>query len=746
MAGSQQTGRVYCFGQFRLDPSERQLFRGSEPISLTAKVFDTLLLLVENSSHLMEKDDLMRRLWPDTFVDEATLAHNISSLRKLLGETENGRNYIETVPKRGYRFVAPVTDIESSASPKDAPLFQPLERGTLTASVSSDHQLRERLVWAAAAVLVVSTITLSAVWVLRTSKSTQPMRLTAEIGADASLNTVLGASAILSPDGTRLAFVANDREQRGHLYVRRLDELQASLLPETENALDPFFSPDGEWIGFFADRKLKKISVHGGPLVTLCEVGDSRGGSWSDEDTIVFAPEARSGLSKISSTGGIPEPLTMPTQGSETTYRWPQVLPGDKAVLFSSGSLGRSFDRAQIVAYTIATGQQKVVLQDGFYGHYVPSGHLLYIHEGTLFAVPFDVKGLKITGPPAPMLEGVVANPATGGAQFSFSEAGSLIYVAGRGLSSLSSIYWMERDGKFTALREAPGSFLSPAFSPDGMRLAMEIFDGKRSDIWTYDWGRDTLTRTTFGGESNRDPIWTPDGQRITYTVEEKGKYGLYWKRADGAGDAKRLTESPNPEYAGSWRPDGKFLAFSQSNPQTGSDIMILPMEGNENSGLIPGEPKIFLNGPYEERSPAFSPDGRWLAYSSNESGNYEVYVQAFPGPGERWQISTNDGQHPKWSRNGNELFYCTQDGRIMEVVYRVSGTSFVAQKPQVWSTQSLNLKNLGALNTFDLHPDGRRFAVVKAPGPAEGPLLNEVTIISNFSDEVRRKFYVGRK
>jgi len=744
MAESQKTGRVYRFGKFRLDPAEKQLFRGSEPINLTAKVFDTLLLLVENGSHLMEKDELMKKLWPDTFVDEATLAHNISSLRKLLGETENGQNYIETVPKRGYRFAVPVTDTESPASQKAVTLAPRLEGGALGGSGSSQRPLPKRRVWGTAAVLIVSTIALSAAWVLRTPKPTQQMRLTAEIGADASLNTVLGASAILSPDGTRLVFVASDRDQKRRLYVRRLDELQASLLPETENSLDPFFSPDGEWIGFFADGKLKKISVHGGAPITLCEVGDSRGGSWSEEGTIVFAPEARSGLSKISSTGGTPEPLTTPSRGSENTYRWPQMLPGGKAVLFSSGSVGRSFDRAQIVAYSIATGQQKEVLQDAFYGRYVPTGHLVYMHEGTLFAVPFDARRLEITGTSVPILEGVVANPATGGAQFSFSETGNLVYVAGRGLSILGSIYWMERDGTFTPLRKTPATYLSPAFSPDGKHLAMEIYDGKRSDIWTYEWGRDTLTRTSLGGESNRDPVWTPDGQRITYTVEEKGTYSLYWKRADGAGDAQRLTQDPNPEYAGSWLPDGKFLAFTQSNPHTGSDIMILPMDGSESSGWIPREPKILLNGPHEERSPAFSPDGRWLAYSSNESGDYEVYVQAFPGTGARWQISTTDGQHPKWSRNGKELFYCTQDGKIMVVAYTVSGDSFVAERPKLWSTQSLNLMNLGALSTFDLHPDGRRFAVVKAPGPADAP-LNKVTFISNFFDEVRSKMFAGK-
>ena len=335
----------------------------------------------------------------------------------------------------------------------------------------------------------------------------------------------------------------------------------------------------------------------------------------------------------------------------------------------------------------MASGQRKTVQRGGFHARYLPSGHLVYMHEGTLFAVPFDLKRLEVTGQPAPILEGVVTNPNTGGAQFSFSETGNLVYVAGRSSAQNVSIYWMDREGKFTPLRETPGDYFNPAFSPDGKRLALEIFDGKRNDIWVYDWERDTLTRLTFAGEENAYPVWTPDGQRIVYSSEEKGGapiFGGYAPMAPGMPSASRKVRTR--QYAGSWRPDGKVLAFRQINPGTSFDIMTLPIEGDEKSGWKPGEPKPFVNSAFNEEAPAFSPDGRWLAYQSDESGNFEVYVRPFPGPGGKWQVSTGGGLDPKWSRNGKELFYRTVDSKIMVVTYTASGDSFHADKPQLWS------------------------------------------------------------
>jgi Tol biopolymer transport system component len=617
--------------------------------------------------------------------------------------------------------------------------------------VAAQRKPRERLAWAAAAALALIAIAFAIGFVLRAPKPPQPlqaMRLSAEIGVDANLYTAFGPAAVLSPDGARLALVASGADQKQRIYVRSLDQLQATALSGTENARDPFFSPDGQWIGFFADGKLKKISVQGGAAVTLCDAPNDRGGSWGEDGTIVFTPDNRVALSKVSSAGGMPQPLTMlDKQGGEATQRWPQVLPGGKAVLFTSNTTAGTlagFEDSDIVVYSTASGQRKTVQRGGFYARYLPSGHLVYMHEGTLFAVPFDLKKLEVTGQPAPILEGVVTGPIYAGAQFSVSETGNLVYVVGRAGGQNVSIYWMDREGKFQPLRETPGFYINPAFSPDGKRLALEILDGKRSDIWVYEWERDIPTRLTFAGEGNGFPVWTPDGQRIVYSSKEKGgTQNLWWIRADGAGDAQRLAESKSSQFAGSWRPDGKVLALSQLNPGTNSDIMTLPIEGNEKSGWRPGEPKAFLNSPFVEDYPAFSPDGRWLAYTSNESGSFEVYVRPFPGPGGKWQVSTGGGGFPKWSRNGKELFYRTTDSKIMVVTYTASGDSFHADKPQLWSPGQFTDRGLNY--NFDLHPDGKRFAVLKAPGTEQTAAVNKVSFIFNFFDELRRKLPSGK-
>jgi serine/threonine-protein kinase len=602
-----------------------------------------------------------------------------------------------------------------------------------------------------AVVLGIATVVLAIGFVLhgsRTPQPTQTMRLNADIGVDASLDTSLGAAAQLSPDGARLALVATGGDQKRRIYVRSLDQLQATALPGTENARDIFFSPDGQWIGFFADGQLKKISVQGGVAIPLCDAPTDRGGSWGEDGTIVFAPDVGTSLFKVSSAGGKSEQLTtLDIQAGQTTQRWPQVLPAGKAVLFTSsaGGIGIAFDSADINVYSMASGQLKTLIKGGSYARYLPSGHVVYLHSGTLFAVPFDLQRLEMTGQPTPVLEAVASSPGVGSAQYSFSNNGNLLYVGGRAGGQNVSVYWLDREGKFTSLREIPGSYRDPTFSPDGKRLALEISDGKRGDIWAYEWERDSLTRLTFAGEENATPVWSPDGQRIVYSSREKGgPYNLWWIRADGGGNAQRLTQSKVPQAASSWRSDGKVIAFTQDNPGTNLDIMTLPVEGDEKSGWRPGEPKTFLNSSSAEAEPIFSPDGRWLAYESSESGSYEVYVRPFPGPGGKWQISTGGGVLPRWSRNGKELFYRTTDSKIMVVTYAGSGDSFRADKPQLWSPGQFTELGLFTFN-FDLHPDGKRFAVLKAPGLEQNAAVNKVNIVLNWFEELKQKVPTGK-
>ncbi|HMD33269.1 MAG TPA: hypothetical protein VKG84_15240, partial [Candidatus Acidoferrales bacterium] len=365
---------------------------------------------------------------------------------------------------------------------------------------------------------------------------------------------------------------------------------------------------------------------------------------------------------------------------------------------------------------------------------YLPSGHLVFAHEGSLFAIPFDLKRLEASGRAVPVVEQVMTAPDIGGAQFSVSDNGSLVYVQGKPGGTLVSIDWVGRDGKMQPLRQKTADIGDVEFSPDGKRMVFDAREGPRSDIWMYDWQRDTLTRLTFGGDSNYDPSWTPDGQRITYAMSEKGAVNLYWKRADGSGDAQRLTDFKGVSSYGSWSPDGKIMAFNAnvSGSRTGWDIYTLAMEGDEKKGWKPGEPRLFLGTPAGEVLPVFSPDGRWLAYASNESGAQEVYVRPFPGPGGKWQISSGGGWKPVWSHANKELLYVTPSQQIMYVTYSSTADSFQAGQPKLWTE--------GRFTKFALHPDGKRLAVFKAPDGETQSQSNKVVFVFNFFEELRHK------
>jgi serine/threonine-protein kinase len=593
--------------------------------------------------------------------------------------------------------------------------------------------------------LSATIVALFAPW--RPSPTPAPhQRLSAELGAAASLSTDYGPAAILSSDGRLLAFVGSP-DAAGHplLYLRRLEQLDAAPLSGTEGARDPFFSPDGEWIGFFAAGKLKKVSVSGGAAVTLCDATDERGGSWAEDGTIFSTPQPGVGLSRVSSAGGTPQTLTTPDPASqENTHHWPQALPGGKAVLYTAGIRG-NFEDASLVVHALEGDTRKVLHRGGYHGRYLPSGHLVFMHDGTLFAAPFDLDRLEMTGEPLPALESVTADPGTGGAQFAFSRDGTLVYQRGEGLGLGLPIQWMDREGELQPLLAAPGRYNAIRFSPDGGRLVLGVLEGKNRDVWVYEWEHDTLSRLTFDPREDASPVWSPDGQRIAFssTRTDPATGNLYWQRADGTGEAERLTESKRMPYPTSWHPSGKFLAFQQTNPQTSSDILILPLTGDEGSGWKPGNPMVFLNGPFGEYAANFSPDGLWLAYASNESGRFEVYVRPFPGPGGKWQVSTAGGVWPTWSRSRREIFYLVDDGRIMVAAYTVGGDSFRAEKPRVWSVGLGPLPSFGS-PPYDLHPDGERVAVVKASGDEDR--RDKVVFIQNFFDELRRLAPVGRR
>jgi Tol biopolymer transport system component len=615
--------------------------------------------------------------------------------------------------------------------------------GTASAAVHVTTSRRLHvLAWSVAATCTAALVLVLGLWPpWRQDPTTAPMRMSVELGTDISLaNAETGTAIVLSPDGTVVVFVGRTSGSRtSQLYVRDLDQLQAVPLAGTDDAQNPFFSPDGEWIAFFAGGKLKKIAVRGGASVTLCDAPAGRGGAWGDDGTIVFSPNISlaTRLLRVASTGGTPVPLTSNSEAPQA--RWPQILPGGRAVLFTSSRTAADFSDADVVVQPLPGGAPKVVQRGGFYGRYVASGHLVYVHAGTLWAAPFDINRLAVSGPPVPVIQGVTSNAATGSAQVDVSRGGTLVYLPGQGTSGVP-IHWMDREGNTTPLRSAPANWTSIQFAPDGARLALQLnLVGSGADIYVYEWTRDLFTRLLPDPGTRGRPVWTPDGRRIVFgsTPGNQGTLNLYWQRSDGVGDAQRLTESPHGHVPVSWHPSGKFLAFTELNPQTNFDLLILPMAGDEASGWKPGKPIVFLNSRSEEREPVFSPDGRWIAYQSNESGRHEVYVRPYPGPGGKSQISTDGGVFPRWSQTARELFFGTPTQQIMMAVYEVEGHAFRAEKPQLWSDARYQLR--GPFRPFDLHPDGKRFALAPAAPAPVGTRHDHITLILNVFDELRR-------
>jgi Tol biopolymer transport system component len=577
---------------------------------------------------------------------------------------------------------------------------------------------------------------------LRPGAPAPALRQSVELGADVSLDrTDGGPVVILSPDGGLLAFVARKNEgERPQLFLRRLDHLQAAPLAGTEGAHSPFFSPDGQSIAFFAEGQLKRVAVSGGATVVLADAPTDRGGTWSEDGTIFFTPHMMPGvgLVRVSSSGGPTEAVTRPdpTLG-EVTHRWPQALPGGKAILFTAHWSIGNYDDANIVVQALPTGPRRVVVKGGYHGRYLPSGHVVYMHEGTLFAIPFDLARLEPAGAAVPVIGELVVAPYSAGAQFAFSDRGTLVYLTGRS-SPMLSIQWLDRTGNLAPLRAVPGIYRNPQFSPDGTKLAMQVLDGKSSDIGVYEWGRDSMSKLTFDVTRGAYPVWAPDGRGVVYTSLRGSQPGnLYWQRVDGTGSAQLLTKNKTFQVATSWHPSGKYLAVQEWSPQTANDVMILPIEGDEASGWSSGPPTPFLNSPFNEWQATFSPNGRWIAYSSNEAGRSEVYVRAFPGPDGKWEISIEGGSNPTWSRNGRELFYKALDQRLMVAGYAERAGSFNADKPRLWC--ETRLPEVYGQRSFDLHPDGQRFAVFRDivdPGQAK---RDQIVFFQNFFDELRR-------
>jgi serine/threonine protein kinase/Tol biopolymer transport system component len=595
--------------------------------------------------------------------------------------------------------------------------------------------------WALAGVLAIGLVVGAALWWRSTPPSSQPLiRLSVEL-PDFTV-TATGPSAVLSPDGTRVAYTGRGVDGKSRLYTRRLDQGQAAPLAGTENCEGPFFSPNGQWIGFFANEgpagnyKLKRISVEGGAAIVLADAVDSLGGSWGEDGNIITALDLNAGLSRVPSGGGKVQPVmeSQPLK-RKLLQMFPQVLPGAQAVLFSASTAYWEENEFTIDVQSLRTGEMKTLVRPGYCGRYAPSGHLLYIRQGTLYAAPMDLKRLELTGPVAQVVE----NEVTGdGFDINFSRNGTLVYVAEK--ASKQTLMWLDGAGHTQPLRAAKAKYFGAlSFSPDGKRLAVGIEQDGNADLWVYEWERDSIIRLTFTPGIDGAPVWSSDGKHILFTsTRHGGPQNLYWMRADGAGEVVRLTESKNMQLPSSFSPDGKHLAFQELDPQMNWDLWTLPLEEVESDHPKPAKPEPFLITPFNEWFPKISPDGQWLAYNSNESGRLEIHVRRFPGPGGKSQISTDGGNLLDWSKKRQELYYLTDQG-IMVANYTTRGEAFVPAKPRLWAEK----KDLSFF--VDLTPDGKRFAIVQEVESKEKSATH-VMFLLNFFDELRRRAPAGGK
>jgi eukaryotic-like serine/threonine-protein kinase len=536
-----------------------------------------------------------------------------------------------------------------------------------------------------------------------------------------------GPSVALPPDGADLVYVATQGGTQ-QIYLRAMDSLETKPIAGTEGAIGPFFSPDGQWLGFFADGKLKKIPVSGGAAQILADVQVPYGASWGNRGMIVFTP-TQGGLQQLSEAGGVGQPLTHLVNG-EDGHLWPELLPGSKAVLFVLAPQGA------IGVDVIGTGERRNLIQGqaGTMPRYALSGHLVYGQAGNLMAVPFDVQHLKVTGTAVPVVENVLQS-TLGPAQYSVSATGSLVYLPGGAQVSQSKLVWVSRNGAEQPLAAPARDYDQPRLSPDGHRVAVDLRENGATQVGLYDLARDTLARLTFEGNVNQYPVWTPDGRRIVFQSNRGGPSDLFWQMADGSGGLEPLMNNENGVVPMSWSSDGQALAVVELLPDSRFQLSVLRMSDRKT--------QPFLQPGYED-APQFSPDGRWLAYVSNESGRKEIYVQPYPGPGGKWQISTEGGSEPMWNPKGKELFYRSGDnGDKMMAVDISTQPGFVAGKPRQLF-EGKYLPDPYARANYDVSPDGQRFLMLK-PSEQLGAAPTQINVVLNWFEELKRLVPTGK-
>jgi Tol biopolymer transport system component len=597
--------------------------------------------------------------------------------------------------------------------------------------VSISRRNRERLAWTVAAALLLATAALTAILLFgRTAPAASVLRASILPPEDSEfVSTWIDAGPVeISPDGERIVFTARKGESPNLLWVRKLSEPTARPLAGTEGAQRPFWSPDGRYIGFFSDRFFKKIDVNGGPVFTLAPGTESRGGTWNRDGVILFTPSARGPVLRVSANGGKVTEATVYGR-EDATHRYPHFLPDGKHFLYlvrrGSGA-GRGRD-PEIRVGSLDSKDSKLVLNVASNVVYA-SGHLLYVREGALVAHEFDVDRLAVKGDPVTLVPDVLMDERFSRGVFSASPNGVLVFQTGQG-QTLSALRWLDRNGGLLETVGEPALFFNggdPEISPDGRRATASIVDLRtgQTDIWMVDLATGTRRRFTTGAGSKEWCTWSPDGGRVAHSISNPRGTGYDIVSKPTGGSEPEITLASDPvEFQAplGFSPDGNFFLYSKRKNER-DDLWMLPLTGDR-------KPRPFLATPALEPIARFSPNGRYVAYQSDETGRFEIYVAAFPGPGSRWQISQSGGVEPRWSRDGKELFYFAPDNRLMAARVETDGTSF-----EVGVIQPLfQARSMGFTYRYDVANDGKRFLVV-AGMPQD---LSPIMILTNWTAEL---------
>jgi len=552
-----------------------------------------------------------------------------------------------------------------------------------------------------------------------------------------------GSAVALSEDGSMVAYVSGENDA-GQLFVRSLDAIEASPVAGADNASSPFFSPDGEWLGFVADGQMFKVRLADGARVKICDAPETHGASWGADGTIVFASASDGALSRVSAEGGAPETLLVPDASTETFFVHPEFLPDGGAVLFTATSA--ALLPLNISVFSLRTGERTTLIEGGGTARYFEPGYLVYAQGGGLLAVPFDVSSPAIAGSPVKVVQAATGSPYHPQlAHFDVSTDGTLVYVAGASTDATEQLAWVDRDGQIEEVplpdRRSGIGLMGIRVSPDGTRVAFWSSDPTQGgsalsgDIWLYDLARGTLTRMSSDSLEQFWVLWDPDGTRLVFTAGNatSGNLGLYSQPADATTPAERLTtvDAPRWQQPYSVTADGSVLLFQESSQGTNFDIWALPLRAG-------GASRPVIETPDEEYHPAISPDGRWLAYVSTESGQEEVYLTDYPERRRRWLVSAAGGTGPVWRPDGRELFYSKSvEGQTAVVAVRVEASpELVLTRPEtLFEGRFAAPIRFG--RTYDLSPDGRRFLMVRLPDM--GAVLKRLTVVLNWGDEVKR-------